>query len=70
MGDEYWYPLYEKLVELDMPALMHSSGCKNFRETYSNHFITEESIAVLSLLNNNVMDKFPNLNIKQEMCHT
>ena len=26
MGDEFWYPLYEKLVELDVPALVHSAS--------------------------------------------
>src|SRR5262249_53214737 len=32
MGDPYWFPLYEQLVELDVPALIHSSGCHNRRE--------------------------------------
>src|SRR5690625_3188347 len=26
LGDEFWYPLYEKLCELDVPALIHSAG--------------------------------------------
>lgn len=63
LGDEHWYPLYEKLVELDVPALIHSSGCGNGRETYSAHFITEESIAVLSLANSSVFDDFPTLKL-------
>ena len=49
LDDEYWYPLYQKMVDLDVPALVHSAGCRGPRETYSAHFITEESIAVLSL---------------------
>ena len=28
LGEEYWYPLYAKLVELDVPALVHSAGCR------------------------------------------
>ncbi len=67
MGDEYWYPLYERLVELDVPAIIHSAGCKNGRESYSAHFITEESIAVLSLLNSRVFLDFPTLKII--VCH-
>lgn len=63
MGEEYWYPLYEKLVELDVPAMVHSAGCRNPRESYSNHFITEETIAILSLMNSNVFKDFPNLKI-------
>lgn len=63
LGDPYWYPLYERMVELDVPALIHSAGCANGRETYSEHFITEESIAILSLLNSEVFKRFPSLKI-------
>ncbi len=63
LGDRYWYPLYEKLVELDVPVLIHSSGCENGRESYSEHFITEESIAILNLLRTDVFTDFPGLKI-------
>lgn len=63
MGDEFWYPVYEAMVELDIPALVHSSGCGNGRENYSEHFIAEESIAILSLLNSNVFRDFPTLKL-------
>lgn len=63
LGSEYWYPLYERLVELDFPALVHSAGCNNHRETYSEHFITEESIAILSLAKSRVFLDFPDLKI-------
>jgi 4-oxalmesaconate hydratase len=63
LGDRFWYPLYEKLVDLDVPALIHSAGCQNGRESYSAHFITEESIAVLSLLNSTVLLDFPTLRL-------
>ena len=26
LGDEWWYPIYEKLVELDVPAMIHVSA--------------------------------------------
>lgn len=63
MGDPYWYPLYETLVELDVPALVHSAGCKNMRESYSNHFITEEGIAILSILKARLFERFPTLKL-------
>jgi predicted TIM-barrel fold metal-dependent hydrolase len=63
LGGPYWYPLYAKLVELDVPALIHSAGCQNPRESYSSHFITEESIAVLSLTESAVFDEFPTLKL-------
>jgi len=63
LGDRYWYPLYEKLVELDIPGHVHSAGCRSDRLPYSLHFINEESIAVVSLLNSNVFKDFPTLKI-------
>jgi 4-oxalmesaconate hydratase len=63
LGDEFWYPLYEKMVELDVPGLIHSAGCRSHRESYSNHFITEESIAVLSLVESRVFEDFPGLRL-------
>lgn len=63
LGDEYWYPLYEQMVRHDLPALVHSAGCYGHRETYSEHFITEESIATLTLLRSPVFEMFPSLKL-------
>jgi predicted TIM-barrel fold metal-dependent hydrolase len=63
LGDRFWYPLYEKLVELDIPGHIHSSGCRSERLTYSLHFINEENIAVVSLLTSDVFKDFPTLKI-------
>jgi 4-oxalmesaconate hydratase len=63
LGDRFWYPLYEKLVELDVPGYIHSAGCRSERYTYSLHFINEESVAIWSLLNSTVFTDFPTLRI-------
>lgn len=63
LGDPYWYPVYEVLTELDVPALVHSAGCRNQRESYTGHFITEESIGILSLLDSDVLERFPALRL-------
>jgi 4-oxalmesaconate hydratase len=63
LGDRYWYPIYEKLCELDVPAMIHSASCTSPRESYSLHFILEESIAVMGLLQSRVFDDFPELKI-------
>jgi predicted TIM-barrel fold metal-dependent hydrolase len=63
LGDRFWYPLYEKLVELDVVGHIHSAGCRSERLSYSLHFINEESIAVVSLLTSNVFKDFPTLKI-------
>lgn len=65
LDQEYWYPLYEKMVELDVPGHIHSTSCNNPRESYSAHFITEESIAVLNLCKpeSRVFKDFPGLRL-------
>jgi 4-oxalmesaconate hydratase len=63
LGDEFWYPLYEKLCELDIPALIHSAGSCSPRESYTLKFINEESIGIISLMNSRVFEKFPNLKL-------
>lgn len=63
LGDPWWYPLFEWLEANDVPALVHSTACRNGREDYSSHFITEESIAVLSLLRSRVFLDFPKLKL-------
>jgi 4-oxalmesaconate hydratase len=64
LGDRYWYPFYEALCELDVPALVHSASCRApARESYTLHFIVEETIAIASLLNSKVYEDFPSLKL-------
>lgn len=63
LASKYWYPLYEKFCELDVPLHVHSAGCTSPRESYTLHFINEESIAVIELLESSVFDDFPTLKV-------
>lgn len=64
MGHKYWYPLYEKLCELNVPAHIHGVGSHAVeREPYTLHFINEETTAVFGLVNSKVFDDFPDLKI-------
>ncbi len=63
LGDRYWYPLYEKLCELDVPAHIHGTGSRSEREPYSLRFINEETTAIFGLINSNVLKDFPDLKI-------
>ena len=63
LGDRYWYPLYEKLCELDVPGHIHGTGSRSERTPYSLHFINEETIAVYGLVNSEVFKDFPDLKI-------
>jgi len=62
LGDPYWYPLYERLCKLDLPAHIHSCGSCG-RETYDEHFVTEESLAITSLARSEVFRLFPTLKL-------
>ncbi|MFT5138944.1 MAG: 4-oxalmesaconate hydratase [Rhodothermales bacterium] len=62
LGDPYWYPLYERLCELDLPAHIHSGACTK-RETYDEHFISEESLAITSIVRGGVFKRFPELKL-------
>jgi 4-oxalmesaconate hydratase len=63
MGDEVWYPLYEKMVELDVPALIHSATTVNPWDYYQNYFITTETSCILQMVEKRVFQTFPNLKI-------
>ena len=64
LSDRFWYPVWEALSELDVPALIHSAGCRPpARESYSLHFIQEETLAVAALVSSKVFDDFPDLKI-------
>lgn len=63
LDDEYWYPLYEQLVRLDMPALIHGAGCYDQRAYYYEHFASEETLAVTALARSTVFRAFPGLKI-------
>ena len=63
MGEESWFPLYEKMVELDVPGLIHSATTKNPYDYYQNYFITTETSCILQMTEHKVFDTFPNLKI-------
>jgi OH-DDVA meta-cleavage compound hydrolase len=63
LGDRYWYPLYEKLCEHDLPAHIHATGSQSERTPYSLHFVNEETIAVFGLVNSDVFEDFPQLKV-------
>jgi 4-oxalmesaconate hydratase len=61
LGDPYWYPLYERLCELDLPGHIHSGNCCNCRKTYDEHFIADEVLAITSIYRAAVFERFPSL---------
>ena len=64
MGDRYWYPLYEKACELNVPLHIHTAGSRfPQREPYSLYVVNEETTAVYGFVNSTVFQDFPQLKI-------
>jgi 4-oxalmesaconate hydratase len=62
--DRHWYPLYEKLVELDVPAMVHvSSSCNpNFHATGA-HYINADTTAFMQFIQGDLFKDFPTLRL-------
>ena len=62
MSDRWWYPLYEKLVELDVPAMIHvSSSCNpNFHGTGA-HYINGDTTFFMQMVLSDLFKDFPTL---------
>ena len=62
LTDQQWYPLYEKLCELDVPAMIHvSSSCNpNFHHTGA-HYINGDTTAFMQLIQGDLFKDFPTL---------
>jgi 4-oxalmesaconate hydratase len=62
LTDRHWYPFYEKMVELDVPAMIHVSGsCNpNFHATGA-HYINADTTAFMQFLEGNLFKDFPAL---------
>jgi 4-oxalmesaconate hydratase len=62
LTDRWWYPLYEKMVELDVPAMIHVSGSCNpcFHGTGA-HYLNGDTTAFMQFLMSNLFSDFPTL---------
>lgn len=59
---KWWYPFYEKMVELDVPAMVHvSSSCNpNFHATGA-HYINGDTSAFMQFILSDIFKDFPTL---------
>src|SRR6266568_3346364 len=62
LTDRWWYPLHEKLVELDVPAMIHVSASDNpnFHATGA-HYLNADTTAFMQFLTSDLFKDFPNL---------
>jgi len=63
LDDRYWYKIYEKMVEYDVPAMIHVSGCCNpIYHATSSYYLSANITAFSQLMMSKTLFKdFPSL---------
>ena len=62
LGDRYWYPIYEKMVELDVPAMIHVSGsCNPAFHATGSYYLSADTTAFMQLMQSTVCQDFPTI---------
>jgi 4-oxalmesaconate hydratase len=62
LTDKHWYPIYEKMVEYDIPAMVHvSTSCNPCFHTTGAHYINADTAAVMQLIQGDLFKDFPTL---------
>lgn len=64
LTDKYWYPLYEKMVELDVPAMVHVSGsCNDCLHATGSYYMAADTNAFMNLMTGDLFADFPDLRL-------
>jgi 4-oxalmesaconate hydratase len=62
--DRYWYPIYEKMVQYDIPAMVHvSTSCNRCFHTTGAHYLNADTTAFMQLLEGDLFKDFPSLRL-------
>jgi 4-oxalmesaconate hydratase len=62
LGDKYWYPLYEKMCELKVPAMIHvSAACNKAFHTTGSYYLSADTTAFMQMMTSNIFIDFPEL---------
>jgi 4-oxalmesaconate hydratase len=60
--DRHWYPIYQRLVEYDVPAMIHvSTSCNPSFHTTGAHYINADTTAFMQLIQGDLFKDFPTL---------
>jgi 4-oxalmesaconate hydratase len=62
LSDTYWYPIYEKMVEYQVPAMIHvSTSCNACFHTTGAHYLNADTTAFMQCLTSDLFKEFPDL---------
>ena len=64
LTDEYWYPIYEAMCELEVPAMIHVSGsCNPAMHATGGYYLAADTVAFMQLLQGDLFSRFPTLKL-------
>ena len=63
LTDKYWYPFFEKMVELEVPAMIHVSGSCNPTFHRDLHYIAADTNAFMQFIQGDLFTDFPDLRL-------
>jgi 4-oxalmesaconate hydratase len=64
LTDRHWYPIYERLVAYDVPAMIHvSTSCNPAFHTTGAHYINADTTAFMQLIQGDLFKDFPTLRL-------
>lgn len=64
LTDRYWYPIYEKMCELDVPGMIHVSGsCNPAMHATGGYYLAADTVAFMQLLQGDLFSDFPGLRL-------
>ena len=62
LTDRHWYPIYEKMAEYEIPAMIHvSTSCNACFHTTGAHYINADTTAFMQLIQGDLFKDFPTL---------
>ena len=62
LTDRSWYPIYEKMIEHDIPAMIHvSTSCNPAFHTTGAHYLNADTTAFMQLIQGDLFKDFPTL---------
>ena len=62
LSDPYWFPIYERMVEHDIPAMVHvSTSCNPCFHTTGAHYLNADTTAFMQCLTSDIFVRFPSL---------
>ncbi|MEN9761718.1 MAG: hypothetical protein RI906_1544 [Pseudomonadota bacterium] len=62
LSDRWWYPIYERMVEYDIPAMVHvSTSCNACFHTTGAHYLNADTTAFMQCLTSSLFKDFPTL---------